>query len=364
MLYTFEKLEDFCDLLSGKRTIYLAAAGNYGRIVGEYLNYRDIVWQGYLDCNEQLHGTIINEKLVCSYYDIKFDDRCVIVICTIMRSKEIEDMLLRQGVNDENIVRLNNRLLFGWISYDLQHPEKQIRRLEALKDIGKKYKRCFVIGTGPSLTIEDLELLKEEFTFSVNSIVNCFHMTDWRPTCYVAQDPDARDEIEKYGVTKLTRECKYVLFAVKSGLLKYAGKMENIYYYNSMDVPYENLPSFSSDATDIVYETSTVIYSVLQLAYYMGFQEIYMLGIDLGFSCIRNSKGEIRRCGEKQATAEFLVSKTQQEPIYELDRIIKGYTAARQYAKDNRLILKNATRGGYLEELERVALEDVLKRRL
>ena len=37
-----------------------------------------------------------------------------------------------------------------------------------------KNKRCFIIGTGPSLEINQLELLKNEYTFSMNSIVLSF----------------------------------------------------------------------------------------------------------------------------------------------------------------------------------------------
>lgn len=364
MIYTFDKLEDFCDLLSEDKEIYLAAAGNYGNAVGKFLDQRGVVWNGYFDGNKQRQCVMLNEKTVSSYQDIYYRDNQIFIICTIMRAKEIEDILIQQGVDDKNIIRFDNRMLFGWISYELEHPEEQIQRLEELKEVGKQYKRCFVIGTGPSLSIDDLEMLKDEFTFSVNSIINCFNMTNWRPTCYVAQDPEQRKELVQYGMSKLSEECKYMLFAVKSTMLEYAEQFENVYIFNSMDTPYDELPRFSSDATDVIYESSTVIYSVLQLAYYMGFEEIYMLGVDLGFARIRDSQGVVTENGEKQATAEFLMSNTKNEPVYELERILRGYKSAKQYAKQNGLMIKNATRGGYLEELERVALEDVLKRRL
>lgn len=55
--------------------------------------------------------------------------------------------------------------------------------LNSVKD-AYKGKRCFVIGTGPSLTKEDLELLKGEVTFASNRIFKIFNETDWRPTFY------------------------------------------------------------------------------------------------------------------------------------------------------------------------------------
>ena len=41
--------------------------------------------------------------------------------------------------------------------------------LKMYKDIHKG-ERCFIIATGPSLTMEDLEALKSEYTFGMNSI--------------------------------------------------------------------------------------------------------------------------------------------------------------------------------------------------
>lgn len=48
--------------------------------------------------------------------------------------------------------------------------------------------RCFVLGNGPSLTVSDLELLKDEVTFAANKIYLCFGETNWRPTFYSVED--------------------------------------------------------------------------------------------------------------------------------------------------------------------------------
>ena len=59
-----------------------------------------------------------------------------------------------------------------------------------LKTLKNRYagKRCFVIGNGPSLTKEDLELLRNEVTFASNRIYKMFDKTDWRPTFYAVFD--------------------------------------------------------------------------------------------------------------------------------------------------------------------------------
>ncbi len=48
--------------------------------------------------------------------------------------------------------------------------------------------RCFVIGNGPSLTPEDLDKLKNEYSFASNHIYKIFDRTNWRPTYYVSVD--------------------------------------------------------------------------------------------------------------------------------------------------------------------------------
>ena len=56
--------------------------------------------------------------------------------------------------------------------------------------------RCFVIATGPSLTMEDLESLGGEYTIAMNSICKLYDQTDWRPTYYAVQDNLVFDKMQ------------------------------------------------------------------------------------------------------------------------------------------------------------------------
>lgn len=51
-----------------------------------------------------------------------------------------------------------------------------------------KGERCFLIGNGPSLTGEDLHLLKDEYTFGTNMVYKIFDKTDWRPSFHCVSD--------------------------------------------------------------------------------------------------------------------------------------------------------------------------------
>ena len=76
-------------------------------------------------------------------------------------------------------------------SYVLDHFEKSkyAKRLRMLKDthLGEM---CFIIGNGPSLSADDLEVLHKNnvLSFGFNRIFLMFDKTNWRPDFYVSQD--------------------------------------------------------------------------------------------------------------------------------------------------------------------------------
>lgn len=67
-----------------------------------------------------------------------------------------------------------------------------------LKQYYNKHKgeRCFIVATGPSLTYADLELIKDEISFGVNSTIKILGKTNWCPTYYGIQDPFVYEKLE------------------------------------------------------------------------------------------------------------------------------------------------------------------------
>ena len=204
-------------------------------------------------------------------------------------------------------------------------------------------KRCFVIATGPSLTIDDLEKTRDEYTFSMNSIIKIFDKTSWRPTYYGIQDRNVYD-IFKDDPTFNSLKGKFV-----ADLVAYEFDVPQnsvIYPLDMLDHMYYKLAEFktvfSDNAYGMVYDGATITYSILQLAVYMGFNEIYLLGCDCDFS------------GSKQHFVDYGKSVTVQE-----DNLIKAYMVARQYADTHGIKIYNATRGGKLEVFERVDFDSL-----
>lgn len=153
------------------------------------------------------------------------------------------------------------------------------RFLASLKD-KHRGKRAFIIGSGPSLKLEDLDRLKNEITFGCNKIYLAFDQTDWRPTYYTVVDElvacQNREKIEELPLVKLMSGRVRHLFAGKSGN----------YYFRPLKARRSGVysPKFSTDASLGCYGGGTVLYEQMQLAFHMGISEVFVIGLDFSFA--------------------------------------------------------------------------------
>ena len=216
-------------------------------------------------------------------------------------------------------------------------------------------KRCFVVATGPSLTSEDLDTLykNNEICISMNAIMYGLANTKWRPTYYVISDPNGMFYYKK-DILKLEAEAKFISDIAWNFTQDEVS--DNMYRWHFIRESFDDsFPKFSSDFSLGAYYGSTVAYEGgLQLAAYMGFSEIYLLGTDL-------SKGGKTYHFYDEANLSFgfrsVVNKS-------YSRIIKSYLSAKKYADEHNIKIYNATRGGYLEVFERVNFDSLFTDRV
>lgn len=222
----------------------------------------------------------------------------------------------------------------------------------------KKYKnihkgeRCFVICTGPSLTIEDCEKLQDEKTFCMNSFCKVYDQTSFRPTYFGVQDhivfPKVEDDMKKY-----YSGADNVFVSDRITLHSKTDPSWNVFplniSYNAYDRWFTQKfhAKFSGNVYRTVYNGFSITMSLMQIAVYMGFKEIYLLGADCSFPK-----------GQKIHFVEHGVVDTTLDTAR--DRNIAGYEAAKKYCDAHGVKIYNATRGGALEVFPRVNLDDVL----
>lgn len=154
--------------------------------------------------------------------------------------------------------------------------------LEEFRGIHKG-KRCFIVATGPSLRIEDLDRLHQsgEICISMNGIMKAYGKTRWRPDYYLIEDmycfQEWRDELLGDG------RIKHMLVA--DACRPDPADREFIRYHVSfLPMSMECWPGFSHNFAAGAYHGMTVTYDCLQFAFYLGCSEIYLYGLDYNYS--------------------------------------------------------------------------------
>jgi glycosyltransferase involved in cell wall biosynthesis len=243
----------------------------------------------------------------------------------IGRNVDVHNYPKRYQINVYN----NDKLLkeiSGTINYDDNLINLRFVNDLNLLNLKDKHKnqRCFIIGNGPSLTIKDLEMLKNEITFASNRIYLCFNETDWRPTyltiCDAIVGRDNIEQIKNLKIKKIFSDSvrKYYeddLFAVflnppqKSDERNAWNDLINIARYSSNHVSYHNDDKKTFELVsklnitakieflkdDISFPLNwnfirgaraghSVISLGLKAAYWMGFSEVYIIGCDHSFT--------------------------------------------------------------------------------
>ena len=210
---------------------------------------------------------------------------------------------------------------------------------------------CFVVGTGPSLCLEDLERIRPAYSFGVNAAVLALGQTGWRPDFYLIQDEYVYQRLEAA-----------LALAASSCQLKAVWVGQNIARRFPLPVWYKTYPLHlldhrllhrrgwgtfrcSADCYRCVYDGYSVVFSALQLAAYLGFGPIFLLGCD---------------CDYAQPRTHFIPCGIPQ-PRDSGQRIIQGHRAFWAFARQRGLRVYNCTRGGALEVYPRIPLEQAVR---
>jgi hypothetical protein len=242
--------------------------------------------------------------------------------------------------------------------------QPSIERLLELKD-SRKGEKAVIIGNGPSLNKTDLDLLKGVATFGVNGIYYADQRLPEPLTFYVVEDTavfrENTPDVLAYGRTAGTfllptlyepscgPEDDPVFFRMNGG------------FYKAED-PSFCRPRFSTNAAEVLYCGQSVTIINLQLAYWMGFSEIGLIGMDFSYAVPAGTeiKGNLYTSAGDDPnhfdSRYFGAGKTWKDP--KLNRVLANYALAKAvYESDGRRIV-NCTVGGALEAFDRVELAD------
>ena len=231
------------------------------------------------------------------------------------------------------------------------HPWRvdSIRKLEALRDT-QKGERCVIIGNGPSLKQTDLRKLKDIYTIGMNRFYMAFAELGFTTSILLSVNnlviEQCADDFRGLPIPT------FVSWRAR----KYIAPAPDLHYlYTSY-----TKPRFNGDATGRLWEGATVTFVAMQLAYFMGFSQVILIGVDHNFTTQGTPNTTVVSSGDDPNhfhPGYFGHGFRWQLPDLETSEV--AYHMAKQaYADDGREIV-DATVGGKLNVFPKVAYDSI-----
>lgn len=220
-------------------------------------------------------------------------------------------------------------------------------------------KRAFLIGNGPSLNRCDLSYLRDEITIGVNSIFMKEDELNGLPTHYVVEDFFVAED-RAHQINDLKNTNKWF-----GNYLSYCLEGEDVNWLN-VRMRYDNykeFPYFSPDAVRQVWAGGSVTFICMQLAFFFGVKELYLIGFDHHYVIPETTDidgNDLTSLGDDPNHFDktyFGKGLRWHDP--KTDRMELGYKKAGHYFGKHGRKIYNATVGGRLEVFERVNYSDI-----
>jgi len=266
-------------------------------------------------------------------------------------------------------VGVSDRVLAGlWFIYALA-PSKR-RALKINRELFNRHAgaRCFILATGPSIRSQNLKLLKDEFCISVS---NCFVHPDYaliKPAyhCMASYHPPITEEGWRgwmketaartgdstlfFGLQDLKRNQRDGVFSGRSVYYLGGGALVDPLIRRKVDL-----------AKPIVGPASVTVMAI-QVALYLGFKRIYLLGCDHDWIL---HIGQSAHCYDEKEHALVMSGYNEWGNTDLESEFVTGaslwhqYKAIRRIANNDCVEIFNATSGGLLDVFPRVKYESL-----
>jgi hypothetical protein len=240
-----------------------------------------------------------------------------------------------------------------------------LKRWKELKGTFRN-QRAFLIGNGPSLNRTPLHLLNGEHTLCFNRFNIMFERLAWRPSMYMNVDPlvatDMASEIDE-----ITEQVRYA-FLPDYHYDEGDCFRERVHDRASIHWMYHTIPGFHRNLP-YYWGGGTVAFAGLQVLAFLGFDPIYLVGVDMSYRIHTTAHADGR--GGIVSTRDddpnhfdvryFGQGRNYHQPDAKiLARIDAAFARARRFADRHGLRIVNAGVGGELEHFPRENLRDVL----
>jgi hypothetical protein len=218
------------------------------------------------------------------------------------------------------------------------------------KHIGKT---AFLIGNGPSVRIEDLEKLQSTVSFCCNRFYLAYENMKFRPENTVSCD---KQMLENFGQEMRDKTEGDIFFATEN-----KPALNGDFYWLRLKhlKPHE---LFKESILNRVTSGGGALIVAMQLGFFMGITKYFLYGVDHSFKFELNKE---ERDPFKKATGEgnhFIKGYRSGKPWCppNTQQIEESFILCDKFMRERSGWVKNATRGGKLEVLERMDFDDAL----
>lgn len=237
--------------------------------------------------------------------------------------------------------------------------KKNLKKWKSLK--GKFYgQRVFILGNGPSLNKMPLYLLKNEHSMCFNRFNLFFDRLPWLPTFYMITDDLVVKDMHE-DVNKITQQADYCFFPdlhpSNVDFRDYVVERDNVCWLN-MDHP-----DFTLELPKCGIN-KTVVNGALQVLAYLGFREIYLIGVDMTF---------VHHVVDKKNSRDWTATDDDDpnhfDPRYfgknttyhnpSKDAIMERFAVAKEFFDSTGAKIYNAGYGGELEIFDRTPFDQL-----
>jgi len=228
-------------------------------------------------------------------------------------------------------------------------------RLEAYRGLHDG-QRCFIMGNGPSLAKMDLRPLANELTIGMNRVYLMFDELEFEPTYYCAANElvleQFRDDIAALSMPRFLDWNARASFDPADESILFVRQALTLSDF------------FGRDLRGSICSGGTVTYFAMQIAFYMGFHQVILIGVDHSFADKGTpNRAEVRRAAvdENHFHPDYF-PKGSRWQLPDLLRSESSYRIARDaFEADGREII-DATEGGQLEIFEKRDFQSLFER--
>jgi len=223
-------------------------------------------------------------------------------------------------------------------------------RLKVFHDINNG-EDCFLIGNGPSLNKMDLSLLNDYYTIGLNKIFLLFERTGLKIDYHVCVN---RFVIEQCSQDFLKMECpSFISYKNRTEILE---ENEKVYFIGDVHSKWR----FFEDITTGISQGSTVTYAALQIAFYLGFKRVFLIGVDHNFAHKGTPHKVETMKGDDQSHFDPNYFKGMKWQLPDLAGSEKAYRLAKDHFEKNNRLITDATVDGKLNIFPKMKFEEAL----